>query len=224
MRNWNFLVAPLIQPTFRFQTTYEELKQYIQAGPDEENYRFQTTYEELKRLKIKYLIPAKGFQTTYEELKRQYDSVAWTYTDSFQTTYEELKLWNCRVLCAGYILSFQTTYEELKRVHRTTTTAETRRFQTTYEELKLRGSETIPLFPISLPDYLWGIETGRPRGYGPEYMLPDYLWGIETRNTHSRYPSLRESFQTTYEELKPWRRCRGWGRFLASRLPMRNWN
>jgi len=76
--------------------------------------------------------------------------------------------------------------------------------------------------------------------------LPDYLWGIETLTKPTQ--ELAYSFQTTYEELKlftsvgtlNWQTSRfqttyeelkpalaagmGIGTFLASRLPMRNWN
>ncbi len=102
------------------------------------------------------------------------------------------------------------------------------------------------LTQVSLPDYLWGIETStryvspiqsrfqttyeelKPvirftEGYF-DGKLPDYLWGIETRPYIS--PSIySDSFQTTYEELKlvcplhlASNPCE------ASRLPMRNWN
>jgi len=75
--------------------------------------------------------------------------------------------------------------------------------------------------------------------------LPDYLWGIETGITPINSYFLMSCFQTTYEELKPsirssnvstpalpdylWgieTKCRksSWNGCLASRLPMRNWN
>ena len=98
---------------------------------------------------------------------------------------------------------------------------------------------------LSLPDYLWGIETGnkrRPRlisGFQTTYEelklvthkvnslffpLPDYLWGIETRAWDFKR-KLFKCFQTTYEELKPSYLCLQVRQGLAaSRLPMRNWN
>jgi len=76
-------------------------------------------------------------------------------------------------------------------------------FQTTYEELKPSNSYFIS-FKSSLPDYLWGIETGHIAfsAARTSARLPDYLWGIETVQ-HSRVSEVQaDSFQTTYEELK----------------------
>ena len=79
--------------------------------------------------------------------------------------------------------------------------------------------------PTQLPDYLWGIETStietaesNNTGFQTTYeelklkschspsvssnQLPDYLWGIETFHAGWNVPGL----------------------YLASRLPMRNWN
>jgi len=75
-----------------------------------------------------------------------------------------------------------------------------------------------------LPDYLWGIETPPHVWSWPRAPLPDYLWGIET---HDSVPS---SLLWIASRLP----MRNWNTFfksssspnrsLASRLPMRNWN
>ena len=140
--------------------------------------------------------------------------------------------------------SFQTTYEELKHLPAPLPSLR-RRFQTTYEELK-HPAPLPPSSRISLPDYLWGIETMIPTwpwfqmrasrlpmrnwnwkgwsGICPRPELPDYLWGIET-SASSRSFSISSSLLPDYlwgiETLPDFFQsifC------IASRLPMRNWN
>jgi len=55
-------------------------------------------------------------------------------------------------------------------------------------------------------------------------QLPDYLWGIETHFLHKPMYHREQSFQTTYEELKPVAPKSTASLIPASRLPMRNWN
>ena len=98
-------------------------------------------------------------------------------------------------------------------------------FQTTYEELKLLLLRSNPYNSVSLPDYLWGIETlyrscwERWKFIG----LPDYLWGIETRfkwrccEDMGWLPDYLWGIETRKLVLKDQKRS-------ASRLPMRNWN
>jgi len=82
-------------------------------------------------------------------------------------------------------------------------------FQTTYEELKLGILGKVGSTALTLPDYLWGIETDFKMDSGfmgescfqttyeelkpvswtsawhpPLWPLPDYLWGIETDLVH----------------------------------------
>jgi len=79
-------------------------------------WRFQTTYEELKQSAwcTAVSITSASFQTTYEELKR-------TYTRIFGSRLSfafrlPMRNWNRgRWLRSMTILCFQTTYEELKR-------------------------------------------------------------------------------------------------------------
>jgi len=120
------------------------------------------------------------------------------------------------------------------------------RFQTTYEELKLAfvAMWFATILPASrLPMRNWNL---LKQSLAQQSMsLPDYLWGIETRSVH-KGSDADSSFQTTYEELKPlfrtWKGSILWcfqttyeelklinpnKQFLtisASRLPMRNWN
>ncbi len=73
-------------------------------------------------------------------------------------------------------------------------------FQTTYEELK-QTSPLVSLKKISLPDYLWGIETTIEyiiQKQEPASRLPMRNWNFSNHLSHQISPS----FQTTYEELK----------------------
>jgi len=122
-------------------------------------------------------------------------------------------------------------------------------FQTTYEELKLLLVSFSRSRSLSLPDYLWGIETSiRRRDERESYWLPDYLWGIETllmpmtagsfREPASRLPmrnwnyvlywvSDHHAYRASRLPMRNWNSwfpSVSWSRSLASRLPMRNWN
>ena len=165
-----------------------------------------------------------GFQTTYEELKQYLPSC--TYKHKSLPDY----LWGIETeemvghsiipdLLPDYLWGIETRH--LPVVHSVfiasrlpmrnwnpPTTKPVRSFQTsfqtTYEELKLS-------FYISSFVNL-------------KYTLPDYLWGIETSIWWRRRES-NPRFQTTYEELKLWSIFQvRYFHFLASRLPMRNWN
>jgi len=142
-----------------------------------------------------------GFQTTYEELKRFFQ-LGIDNLCRFQTTYEELKLFCTFEEWGNHFFGFQTTYEELK------------------------PTNSLCRFPlISLPDYLWGIETlsfQTPSSFLKKasrlpmrnwnvrvahhfqqaLSLPDYLWGIETLPNNYVHSVKILRFQTTYEELK----------------------
>jgi len=98
-------------------------------------------------------------------------------------------------------------------------------FQTTYEELKHFDVDSRP-YLIWLPDYLWGIETGwvlrcprlsrcfqttyeeLKRNQSRHYCLFSNASRLPMRNWNYVNTSPIEyalpSFQTTYEELKPW--------------------
>ena len=100
-------------------------------------------------------------------------------------------------------------------------------FQTTYEELKPVYNALVIDIP-ALPDYLWGIETSFDEFIlGHDYhasRLPmrnwNFIWWVHPgpRLPASRLPmrnwnvapetegtlKMDASFQTTYEELKPW--------------------
>ncbi len=189
--------------SFRFQTTYEELKHYFRLSLFVDLLCFQTTYEELKRtwymhsysddvmlpdylwgietvLPVSLCSESQGFQTTYEELKHE----------QFAIQFHRLR--------------FQTTYEELKHYSGWHPDAYDGSFQTTYEELKQEIKSGWSFEKTGLPDYLWGIETWWNQTIELDLLvLPDYLWGIETR-------------------FRRWRSVQGKRR--ASRLPMRNWN
>ena len=56
-------------------------------------FRFDRTYEELKQLYTdrKDMASESGFDRTYEELKQHSESFAFGIADSFDRTYEELK-------------------------------------------------------------------------------------------------------------------------------------
>jgi len=144
-----------------------------------------------------------GFQTTYEELKlpflEEYSLQRLPF--SFQTTYEELKL---ALKIASSVLSWASRLPmrnwNLWKLNRQSSGKWG--FQTTYEELKLEVT-------LGKRDILEG--------------LPDYLWGIETVNIVSEKNTVI-CFQTTYEELKPTDFKAKVGDWMASRLPMRNWN
>jgi len=164
------------------------------------------------------------FQTTYEELKREYSSKLFNKPSSgFQTTYEELKLGGKSENVADGSAS-RLPMRNWNR-YRSTDCLKTRSFQTTYEELK-PGTGRGRVTRVGLPDYLWGIETGRNSMHGSvlpgfqttyeelkhpysegdlvhDEWLPDYLWGIET-------------------PFNPF--CPVCSTVAASRLPMRNWN
>ena len=77
---------------------------------------------------------------------------------------------------------------------------------------------------LALPDYLWGIETSVKFvnfGNFEASRLPMRNWNTKKESGRDD----KESFQTTYEELKPAHPTRtSWKRCIASRLPMRNWN
>ena len=157
-----------------------------------------------------------------------------------------MRNWNLRMVAiTSYMQRFQTTYEELKPSEGSGETNDISRFQTTYEELKpLARMRQIAFF--SLPDYLWGIETWYKYTSTPKnirfqttyeelkldqvrangevsFVLPDYLWGIETQSGRTAGGQSWSGFQTTYEELKPIKHAIIWY-YIASRLPMRNWN
>ena len=138
------------------------------------------------------------FQTTYEELKLFWPSPALAASRSgFQTTYEELKLITNWETISKFC--FQTTYEELKPAS-CFRSGPWFRFQTTYEELKQFPFD--PYCPrCSLPDYLWGIETG------------ECISGFLSRLA-SRLPMRNWNHDWQKKIITE----------LASRLPMRNWN
>ena len=74
-----------------------------------------------------------------------------------------------------------------------------------------------------LPMRNWNL--GQGFSYRPQLLsLPDYLWGIET-GARQAWGLRRLGFQTTYEELKhdPEATPKTTAE-MASRLPMRNWN
>ena len=227
---------------------------------------FQTTYEELKHIETRRedqstLLPDYlwGIETK-STLKPISGHIAsrlpmrnWNMNSSFLS---------CR-MSSG----FQTTYEELKPVENQDIQNLDVSFQTTYEELKQRQNKAsfsdlfasrLPMrnwneklqafpFPVSfsLPDYLWGIETGPPSPLSQPDLasrLPMRNWNFQDflklldfhasrlpmRNWNSVLMCLTvigESFQTTYEELKrSWSVKSPWRNLQASRLPMRNWN
>ena len=134
----------------------------------------------------------------------------------------ETRDWNCgkKQICLG----FQTTYEELKprlpllcltsllasrlpmRNWNTPLLRErgfSYSFQTTYEELKLAHLEILCFF--------W-------KCFQTTYE--------ELKQWNRKWSDFTKmGFQTTYEELKLWRpTLRSRATFIASRLPMRNWN
>ena len=182
------------------------------------------------------------FQTTYEELKLEQRAFVKPRSSRFQTTYEELKpSWSCFFIL---FFCFQTTYEELKHAVARLTVP-----NPTASRLPMRNwnrKTTRELRPITLPDYLWGIETRRPmrwRGWSPQgfqttyeelklslatdgtgaITLPDYLWGIETiLSIRGRYistvlPDYLWGIETNQAYYSYYTG-------YASRLPMRNWN
>jgi len=142
---------------------------------------FQTTYEELKPALVKWL-----------KMKPRLPDYLWGIETFFFLMFSSSLLWR-----------FQTTYEELKHLSPVPCVNHAAGFQTTYEELKLLLPVTSSVASLSLPDYLWGIETGREESRmrscrasrlpmrnwnlfsSKEEVLyfarlPDYLWGIET--------------------------------------------
>ncbi len=202
MRNWNTAATVLGTAAAGFQTTYEELKPkkaipnaaYIvlpdylwgietEISPYEERwywFGFQTTYEELKLLsspisKSRPSLPDYlwGIETCSQPTNRI------SLLPSFQTTYEELK---------PNFLAFLFCL----RCHAS--------------RLPMRNWNSLPLPEVlegytasRLPMRNWNksfslVIEGMER-------LPDYLWGIET----GRWPRREQlviCFQTTYEELK----------------------
>jgi len=87
------------------------------------------------------------------------------------------------------------------------------------------GSNTV-LFPfLSLPDYLWGIETSTSQS-----LLPSRLLRFQTTYEELKHRIFvcflpkATCFQTTYEELKLSFLVNNSENTIASRLPMRNWN
>jgi len=247
MRNWNLSYGGDSRQEYCFQTTYEELKHPPQARwvlPDRASRLPMRNWNDSCSLWFRPLFVR--FQTTYEELKLDKNVAAGTYyklpdylwgieTDngrrskhrpkSFQTTYEELKH-GCCVMVSYLRSSFQTTYEELKR----------------YIEGYTRGMLS------SLPDYLWGIETGSSHsilynwwGFQTTYEELKLRFSLCSGVSASRFQTTYEElklptyiwrlilsllrFQTTYEELKPVYIDSLSARLeFASRLPMRNWN
>ncbi len=118
-------------------------------------------------------------QTTYEELKLGGNKFVWKEFESSQTTYEELKLTiGCPTvdrICAP--------------------------------RLPMRNwNESLFAFPFRpecaprLPMRNWN--TQHIKMYRLVFLLPDYLWGIET-GKRSHTPNWGFGSQTTYEELKP---------------------
>ena len=73
--------------------------------------------------------------------------------------------------------------------------------------------------------YLWGIETNAASCWGRlRYWFSAYLWGIETIYMLMNLFKSLNSFQHTYEGLKPGiRRCWIWPLWVFS-IPMRDWN
>jgi len=222
---WGIETSPLSRrgTQLRFQTTYEELKLGFQTIPYTIRKSFQTTYEELKhaliRSNVSFSIASrlpmrnwnrgqvgryqdgKRFQTTYEELKRSF--LFSEYQLSCSASRLPMRNWNVpvpiisppshlasRLPMRNWNISFTAKESRMKRASR-------------------------------LPMRNWNLTEARMM---PSISLPDYLWGIETVETTRRGGNLY-GFQTTYEELK--QTTGGGGRqtsALASRLPMRNWN
>jgi len=98
-------------------------------------------------------------------------------------------------------------------------------FQTTYEELKLVCVAIIGYPRVSLPDYLWGIETrGIENWWGNVWQasrLPMRNWNSQ------RATFLNQNVLASRLPMRNWNMrisMLAVTTFVASRLPMRNWN
>jgi len=187
---------------------------------------FQTTYEELKLFrshgKLHKLI---SFQTTYEELKQ--DIHFWIAVSGFAS---RLPMRNWNVTSSEFIITLFASRLPMRNWNKNV-------------------SQSFVSPEWMLPDYLWGIETGRYRHYSlgfhnvdsfqttyEELKLKPQEWGtIREEGFQTTYEELKplyvrqierwiNSFQTTYEELKLASENSSFFSYSASRLPMRNWN
>jgi len=226
-----------------FQTTYEELKLRPRRRTLDARWRasrlpMRNWNSDCRRVQDYILVLPDylwGIETggRFESLER---------IRGFQTTYEELKLrLSCTMVTANwlpdYLWGIETSpvycYERCSRASRLPMRNWNTRyrgriiqflgFQTTYEELKPPALTSITRL-VSLPDYLWGIETHLSCAILLlNLWLPDYLWGIETqfREVHPWNKALPDYL---WGIETPVFRVREFEPRNASRLPMRNWN
>ncbi len=159
-----------------------------------------------------------------------------------------MRNWNSASLTLSLFTTrgFQTTYEELKQGCLFQGSHRSPCFQTTYEELKPSHSIT-PFFLEScasrLPMRNWNMGESRLQRWPPlASRLPMRNWNLrflsffippfgfqttyeELKQVHQAVIAVNYScFQTTYEELKLNRSGLSFALYIASRLPMRNWN
>jgi len=230
----------------RFQTTYEELKLSSDStsirnvslpdylwGIETRDCSFNVHTKPASRLPMRNwntlsvcadgAASISGFQTTYEELKRT--TVGGEKMKGSKASRLPMRNWN-----STWLIETPKPCLASRLPMRNWNEVQDSRFSHSWPLPDyLWGIET-SLYPLasswlaSLPDYLWGIETPFDIVHlVQEKLLPDYLWGIETFNRASN-ATIKQSFQTTYEELKLSKLYSSDTKGMASRLPMRNWN
>jgi len=202
MRNWNRTCSGMKSMSGRFQTTYEELKHFFISAA-------RVCFSLASRLPMRNWNKSIAFSTSSSILLPDYlwgietkhsDSALTPLLYRFQTTYEELKLRQSRISLELDICSFQTTYEELKP-----------------------GVFGVMGVGATLPDYLWGIETGsdsRLRVLRIASRLPMRNWNL----FHHRLIPVRRASRLPMRNWNWINRSFRYQRRCASRLPMRNWN
>ena len=226
-RNWNSIETKLlIEIFFKFEPTYEELKQKRLDKSEIFTYRFEPTYEELKLLNFaKCIFLTIWFEPTYEELKlykyvlpRSAWTQIWAYLRGIETNENkkeslghdpDLSLptrnWNLEWIKKHPVeyKGFEPTYEELKHSKIFLDGFSPTRFEPTYEELKL--SHLVNLFSSvkEIWAYLRGIETTLSSTIRT-IRITDL--SLPTRNWNWNWKWIQNDriswFEPTYEELK----------------------
>jgi len=226
MRNWNvrWFFTRLLSSTTSFQTTYEELKLDLAANIflillasrlPMRNWNYERRSKCYGR-GLASRLPMRNWNTQRSLWSPRWTCRAsrlpmrnWNYSSNWESEVKENEL-------PDYLWGIET------QIHRRAQTLFfASRLPMRNWNLPFRESNPRQVPASRLPMRNWNQQISRQK-WVIEW-LPDYLWGIETvRPGLVKFDLYR--FQTTYEELKLFRSMRLWFEYLASRLPMRNWN
>ena len=165
----------------------------------------------------------QSFQTTYEELKLSSDSISTSFISASRLP---MRNWNSWIGSLGGVSISSASRLPMRNWNTNFNSPFTinQRLPDYLWGIETSTHINPSFYAIGLPDYLWGIETPeREDRCGSRRRLPDYLWGIETYHhiRHLQGQNMLPDYLWGIETIggvaaDEW--------YLASRLPMRNWN